>query len=152
MANIIKPSVSDLYYCAIDTVENKIINGCHLLSPPATLIDNSDELIKITGVVRGNEVSMTEFWVNNAVDPNNFIIPGYVPKTSWEELTSNKIDTVLRIDLVYFNEEQPISNFILDLSDPSNGTLNNGENNQYLLALVSLFNGLGLMYTCLFNE
>lgn len=152
MANIIKPTVSDLFYCVVDDNGNKIIS-MQLLSPPATLVDNSDDLVTMTGILRGNEVSMTNYWVINSVDPNGYLVPGYVPREVWEdEKTADRIDTIFQIDLLYWTENPPTDNFTIDLSDPTNDAPHDGGNNQYLLLLIQLFASYDLVYTALITE
>lgn len=150
MANIVHPTIAELYYSVVDSNGNKIVSN-HLLHPPVTLTDNSDDLYNMTGVVRGNLISMLNYWVQNAVDPDMHYLEGYEPESSWNGLNADQIDTVLKMDLAYYTENPPSGNFILDLSNVSNEAPNNNGNNENLLALIALFAQSGFIYTAIIN-
>jgi hypothetical protein len=149
--NKIIPSGANLYYCVVDSNGNKLIS-CQSIVPGTTLIDNSDEIVTMTGVIRGNSVSLQNYIIENGINPVNFVIPEYIPKLSWLGQNANSIDTIFRIDCNYFLENIPIANFTINLSSPSNDVPFDGGNNQYLLQLINYFSNLGLIYTALIHE
>lgn len=152
MANVVHPTVSNIYYTIIELVGKKVILT-QLLEPPATTIDNTDALPDyFTGVQRGNYTAMLQYWINNGVDPNGFLMSEYIPSESWNGQSAESIDTILRMDLLYFTENSPTTDFTLDLSSPSNDPPNEGANNQYILQLIQLFANSGYVYSALINE
>ena len=82
MANVIKPSNSAFFYTVTkDDVSPVVVQSIQELNPPATLVDNSDELWYMTGLIRPTVDLTEEYWIDTSVDTNGFAIPGWLPTT-----------------------------------------------------------------------
>lgn len=158
MANIVTPSVSNLYYTVVDTLNNNVRTSIKLIAPGTSLIDNSDGIASIDGVVHGNEVSTFNYIVNASVDINGYTIPGWESSDngaeSYEDKSSVQLDYILIVYRDYFLINTPSADYELDLRDTAlepNEPLNDGDNNQYLLDIQDVFINAEYVFTVLTN-
>lgn len=160
MANVIKPDASTFYYTVTrDDVTPNTVQNIQKLNPPATLIDNSDSLWYMTGVVRSTWQLAETYWIDAAVDPNGFSIPDWIPTSDgasqYTQLDAAQLDTVLILYRDYYTSNTPASNYTLDLRGGPGANVNESPNdgalNQYIVELQGIFSTAGYVITILIN-
>jgi hypothetical protein len=154
MPNIVKPTVSALFYMCVKTDETpNICDTIFKVMPGTTLGDNSVELANRSGYTLGNQVAMLNSIINNSISVNGNVLPDFVPPQVARGgiNTISKMNAYLEVVYTYFFNYYPTEDFIIDLTAAGNVTPENGIDNTWIVQLQTIFYNYSKNLTVLMN-